>query len=264
MNLAEQKIAQAAAYVKYLARRSNAHDLHSPFAFELYNLMHDTTPFYAFELVESLRSSLLLNTKLIQVDDFGAGSQVATAPQRTIASIARHAAMPAAYAQMLFRICVKNNFKTALELGTSLGITTCYLAKTSTHMRVTTLEGCTNTAAVATHNFQKLACKNISLINAPFDTALPEVLNSFDSIDMVLIDGNHRYAPTMAYARACIPKLHNDSVLVIDDIHWSAEMEQAWADIQELDEVMMTVDLFRMGLVFFKKELTKQHFVFKF
>jgi hypothetical protein len=41
-------------------------------------------------------------------------------------------------------------------------------------------------------------------------------------------------------------------------------MEEAWAAIKADNMVKVTIDMFHMGIVFFKKELTKQHFNIRF
>jgi predicted O-methyltransferase YrrM len=82
---------------------------------------------------------------------------------------------------------------------------------------------------------------------------------------MCFIDGNHRQEPTERYFHQLLPKLNNNSVLIFDDIHWSKEMEEAWATIKEHEAVRCTSDLFFIGIVFFRQEFKeKQHFRVRF
>ena len=79
------------------------------------------------------------------------------------------------------------------------------------------------------------------------------------------LDGNHRKEPTERYFRELLPYLNNDSILVFDDIHWSKEMEEAWATIIEHEAIRCSIDLFFFGIAFMRKEFKeKQHFVVKF
>ena len=99
---------------------------------------------------------------------------------------------------------------------------------------------------------------NIDLIEGNFDTQLPKWLEQHKSIDFAFIDGNHAFKPTLAYFEALLEVVHENSILVFDDIHWSAEMEQAWAHIRAHPRVTLSIDLFFIGVVFFRKEFAQK------
>jgi predicted O-methyltransferase YrrM len=255
---------QALSYLSYWLRSGNAHGLHSPFVYGLYTTVvcHDGE-FRAYGRIEWRRHKLLKSDKTIAVKDFGAGSQVAGAggTQRRLSAIARHAAKPPRLAQLLFRLV--NHFQpaTILELGTSLGLTTAYLAAPNSRSQVITFEGCPNTAAVARETFIRLRLRNIELVEGNLDQTLPATLAMLDKpVDFVFFDGNHRYEPTLRYFEQCLANAHENSVFVLDDIHWSAEMEQAWEAIKAHPAVTVTADLFYVGLVFFRKTQPRQDF----
>jgi predicted O-methyltransferase YrrM len=152
-----------------------------------------------------------------------------------------------------------------LELGTSLGITTSYLASGNPNAGIFTLEGSIAIADSATKNFQSLELSNIELITGNFDETLAPTIKRFSSVDFAFIDGNHRYKPTINYFNQILSKIHNSSVLIFDDIHWSKEMEQAWEEIKNHSSVTCTIDLFFIGLVIFRSEIKeKQHFIIRF
>jgi predicted O-methyltransferase YrrM len=255
---------QVFSYLRYWLRSGNAHGLHSPFVYGLYTtvIRHDGQ-FQAFGRIEARRRELLASPASITVTDFGAGSQVAGASGRVrrVRDIARHSAKPPRLAQLLFRLV--NHFQptTILELGTSLGLTTAYLATANSRRQVLTFEGCPASAALARETFDKLSIKNVQLVEGNIDHLLPTTLASLAKpLDFVFFDGNHRYEPTLRYFEACLTKAHENSVFVLDDIHWSAEMEQAWAAVQAHPAVTVTVDLFYVGLVFFRKAQPRQDF----
>ncbi|WP_151085700.1 O-methyltransferase [Hymenobacter baengnokdamensis] len=248
----------------WLLRSGNAHGLHSPFVFGLYTtVIRHTGEFAAFPRIEKRRHELLASEQVLEVTDFGAGSQVAGAGgrRRPVRDIARHAAKPRRLAQLLFRLV--NHFQpaTILELGTSLGLTTAYLALADSRSQVITFEGCPNTATVARETFKKLNIKNAHLVEGNLDQTLPATLAALSQpLDFVFFDGNHRYEPTLRYFEQCLAKAHENSVFVLDDIHWSAEMERAWEAIKAHPSVTITVDLFYVGLVFFRKKQPRQDF----
>jgi hypothetical protein len=55
----------------------------------------------------------------------------------------------------------------------------------------------------------------------------------------------------------------NETVWIFDDIHWSQEMEEAWKTIQQHPKVTVTIDTFQWGIVFFRVEQPKEHFVIR-
>jgi predicted O-methyltransferase YrrM len=86
------------------------------------------------------------------------------------------------------------------------------------------------------------------------------VLEKIKTLDMLFIDGNHSYDATMRYFEMCKPYLHNQSLIVFDDIYWSKGMTQAWKEIKADPIVTVSIDLFFIGLVFFRKEQVKENF----
>jgi predicted O-methyltransferase YrrM len=240
--------------------------LHSPFVFALYtNVVRHTGFFASYAAIEQRRAELLASKESLTVRDFGAGSHTGAGHRRHVRDIARTAAKPRQLGQLLFRLV--NHFQplTVLELGTSLGLTTAYLATPSSRSRVITFEGCPATAAVARATFASLHLRNVELIEGNLDNTLAPTLAALPGpIDFAFFDGNHRYEPTLRYFEQCLIHRTDQSVFVFDDIHWSAEMDRAWEAIKAHPDVVLTIDLFYMGLVFFRKNQPKQHFFLRF
>lgn len=257
---------QALSYVRFLLRSGNAHGLHSPFVFGLYaHVINHDGPFAAFTGIEQRRQQLQRSTQTIQVRDFGAGSHTGAGRQRRIQDIARTAAKPPKLAQLLFRLVNHFRPRTILELGTSLGLTTSYLAAADSRSRVLTFEGCPATAAVARETFAQLDLHNVELVEGNLDTTLAPALAALSTpLDFAFFDGNHRYEPTLRYFELCLAHRTERSVFVLDDIHWSRDMERAWNVIRQHPDVRLTVDLFFVGLVFFRRNQPKQHFRLRF
>ena len=258
----------AAKYFKYYIHAANSkwHGTHSPFVYEfITKVMNDFTKYEEYKKVESLRKKLLLDETELTVEDFGAGSAKTNSDKRSIASIARNAAKSKKFGQLMYRMIKHYGFKNILELGTSLGITTSYLATANPAARVITMEGSENIADVAQQNFNELGLKNIELVRGNFDDTLQTVLKTMPSIDFAFIDGNHRQAPTEKYFNQLLPHIHPESILIFDDIHWSAEMEAAWKNIVAHEAVACDIDLFYIGIISFRKEFKeKQGFAVRF
>lgn len=263
----------AAKYLNYWLTASNSkgHGMHSPFVFEfITKILNDKTIYPEYKKVESLRKQLVNDNAILEVEDFGAGSSISKTNKRNVSSIAKNAAKPRKFGQLLFRMVKYHQPLTILELGTSLGITTSYLSLAKPEAKLVTMEGSKEIAEVAKKNFSTLHLRNIEIVEGNFDDTLSSVIEALSkdegsSIDFAFIDGNHRQEPTERYFQQLLSKTNNDSILVFDDIHWSGEMEAAWERIKNHSSVTCSIDLFFIGIVFFRKEFKeKQHFVVRF
>ena len=258
----------AKKYLHYYFTASNGkgHGIHSPFVFDFtQNVLNDKRHFYYYEKIESLRSRLLKDSRVLNVDDFGAGSNANTTNERSIASITRYAAKSQKFSQLLFRIVHYYQPATILELGTSLGISSAYMAAAAPKSKVVTSEGAASVASTAKDNHRLLQLDNINVLTGRFEDVLPDALDQLKVVNLAFIDGNHRFEPTKQYFEQIVSKVTSKSILIFDDIHWSEEMENVWRDIKVCDAVTTTIDLFFIGIVLFDEAFrTKQHFSVRF
>jgi predicted O-methyltransferase YrrM len=256
-----------AAYLRYLFRSGNEHAIHSPFLFELYtNVIRVKKDSHTdYDRLKSLRNKLLSSDTEIEILDLGAGSRVNHSNRRKIRTIARNAEKPAKFGRLFHRMIRHFQPETIVELGTSLGLTTLYMSKAKPDAQIISFEGCPETAKIAQQNFDGQNALNIDVILGNIDETLSPKLREFPKgIDLLYVDANHRYEPTVRYFEECLPYAHNDSVFIFDDIYWSAGMTEAWQYIKAHPRVSLTVDLFWIGLVFFRKEQVKEDFTLRF
>ncbi len=261
-----KKIAFTKRYLKYLinSKHYKGHGIHSPFIFDFtQNVIFSNKNHALFDKILTIAADFEKDNKQIQISDSGAGSRVFKGNKRRIKDIAKVSSTRIKYGKLLFRMVEYLHFENILELGTSLGVGTLYLASAK-KANVFTIEGDKAIYKIAKNTFEQAGLTNINSINSLFDKSLPEVLSKMPSIDLVYFDGNHKLEPTLKYFEQCLANINNNSIFVFDDIHWSMEMEQAWDKIKRHPQTKVTIDLFQMGIVFFRKELSKEHFVIKF
>ncbi len=255
-------------YVQYLFKASNGkgHGVHSPFVFTfIKEVLNKNANSPLIPLIESERVKLERNRQMVEVWDRGAGSRQTKSTTRHISQIAKAALKPKKYSQLLFKIVNYYQPAQVLEMGTSLGITTCYLAAANPNAYIVTMEGAPNVAAIAKNTFTKVGVHNVQIMEGDFDETLAQYLNAIQQVGVVYIDGNHRYEPTMRYFESLLQKSDNQSILIFDDIHWSKEMEKAWEEIKSNAAVTLTIDLFFIGLVFVRKaQKEKEHFIIRY
>ncbi len=255
-------------YINYYLKASNGkgHGVHSPFVFAFVkDVLNDKRGFYTYNQVERVRHQLLTDARQLTIEDFGAGSHTGLTKQRTVKAIAKSSLKPSKFSQLLFRMVDYYQPKTIVELGTSLGITTAYLAAAKPDATVITMEGSTAVANIAKENFQKLQLHNIQLVQGNFDETLTTVLANLPTLDLAFLDGNHRYQPTINYFNEVLKKSNEHTIIILDDVHWSQEMEQAWEEVKQHPQVTMTIDLFFIGIVLLRRDFkVKQDFVVRF
>ena len=256
------KFFQVISYFNHWLNVVDEHSMHSPFFFDFYTkvIKEDRTNISEFTSIEELRTNLLINNTEVIVNDLGAKSTHFKKEIRLLSKVAETSLSPQSYCKLYHRIIHYMEANRILELGTSLGITTLYLAhKNNTH--VTTFEGNPAMINVAITNFECLNCKNIELVEGNLDSELSNYLLKPAKIDFVLMDANHRYEPTIRYFNLLSRRMADKGVIVMDDIYYSKEMNRAWKELSNHQLVYGSVDLFRCGILFFDPALNRQHYV---
>lgn len=243
----------------------SGYGIHSPFVFDLVTriLRNKPDPDIVYR-IEKSRKRLLNDRRIIMVNDLGGGSDRLRHKQRKTAEIARYSAVPGKYGRVLANMSAEFGKPLILEFGTSLGISTMYLASFSCGSPVCTMEGCSATADIAAGNFADAAIDNIHLIKGSFEKTLPDLIEKGIKPGLVFIDGDHRKESVIDYFEKIAEISDNSTVIIIDDINYSREMADAWKIIKGNSRVSFTIDLFRMGLVFFREGIVRNNYVIRY
>lgn len=260
------KIFVIKSFIQYYSHACTRHSVHSPFVYNIVDeIVNDNKIFPEYSKIDHSLKSLASNSRIIEITDFGRSSAKSKYEYRleSIAHIHKTSSVSRKYGRLLFRLVRKFNPQTIIEIGTSLGVSTSYLALAAPEAKIISLEGCSVKAQVAESLFEKLNITNVHIHIGQFENILPESIKSISKLDFAFIDGHHRYKPTLQYFNLLLSKVKPDSCFVFDDIHWSAEMEKAWNEITDNEAVTVSIDLFRFGIVFFNKELSRQKFVIR-
>lgn len=247
---------RAIAYLRYVLEAKGVHKAHSPYLYELFDeVLNDEKHYYIFDKIERQRSRLLQDTRLIEVEDLGAGSKRLKGSTRRIAEIARVSAKKPKYARALCRLAMHSGAKQVLELGTSVGLTTAYLA--SSGAEVISVEGASSLADEA-REVVKGCGLQATIIHSSFDAYLSE-LEPTKQFDLIFIDGHHIGEALLDYFDRLRPHLSTTGIAVIDDIHWSNDMHRAWKQLITDESFELSLDLFEMGWLIRRDGMHKQH-----
>jgi len=272
---------QGISFLRHLGRAGDAHAVHSPFLFELYLRVEraakprltgrpwlaDAQKQAAIEAlwkdIERERKRLLASQEMLAITDLGAGSLVSRARERRLGSIARSGLLPRSWGRRLAALRYSLPAGPVLELGTSLGITTSYLASVSKEHPVVTLEGCPNTLAEAGKVWAKLGLQDrIRPILGDIDETMAEAVQQ-GPFSLVVLDANHRSGPVRRYFEQILPYLHPEGCIVLDDIYWTPDMTAAWQALASDGRVRQSVDLYRQGWLFFRPGQARERFVLR-
>jgi predicted O-methyltransferase YrrM len=249
-------------FLVYLLTSSNGkgHGVHSPFVFDfiVHVLRGKQVDVQGFMQIEAKRRELEHSSKVLEVLDLGAGSVSGKKNQRSVSSIAKRAAKPSRFARLFYRIIRYYQIDSVLELGTSLGLTTRYLSTAEPRHGVISIEGAPAIAHFTAKSFAEEGIRNTTILTGDFNNHLPAALASMKGKKLVFFDGNHQYQPTLDYFQAALGVIADADILIFDDIHWSKDMEKAWSEIRNNEKVSCTIDLFFIGIVFFRKEFKEK------
>lgn len=255
------------SFLRYFFKANNAHGIHSPFIYDLYTLViRVRKKYYALDELKAYRKELAKDTSELTLIDLGAGSfnKPVALQQVRIKDIYKRSCHSIKDTELLYRLVLHFQPRHILELGTCLGLSTLYLSKAHKNANVYTLEGNPDYAAQARKAFIQLQAHNIALIEGNIHQTLSIAMDRIPSLDFAFIDAHHAYEPTLKFFKTCLAKVHEESVIILDDIHWSSDMERAWETIKEMEEVKQTIDLFQFGIVFFKPGQVKEHFILRY
>lgn len=250
---------QILKYLQFLIQSTTQHGVHSPFVYDLVTkCFYDKKEHNNYSKLKGYKKQLLKSETSIEVTDLGEGSKRLKTTTRAVKHIAKTSASLDKSMMLMYRLFDYFKFSNALELGTSLGVATNAMALGNPNCKITTIEGCPNTSKFTASNLNNSDMTNIEFLDGHFKDVLPTLKD--ESFDFIFFDGHHNKQATLEYFEVLLPKAHNDSVFIFDDIHWSKCMTEAWEEIKQHPKVTATVNTYFWGFVFFRKEQRKEHF----
>ncbi len=248
-------------WIDYQWRAKTKYYLHSPFVYRFYLDVLEGAADENIKAIEALRNELRHNNTLIEPENFGTGEGKA----KKISELESGVAIRPKYSLVLYRLVKRFKPTTILELGTSIGLSSAYLALGNDSAKVTTIEGSGRLIEIAGNNHAKLGLPNVKTIQGNFDNCLTGVLQGLDTVDMVFFDGNHRKEATLKYFEQCLAKANENSVFIFDDIYWSPEMNEAWEEIKRHPKIKLSLDIYQLGICFFiPAKLAKEDFMLRY
>lgn len=214
--------------------------------------------------IEEKRKSYLKDRSKVFGSDLGAGSRLLKSSGQRISDIAAHGISSKKDCAFLSELIKMKQPKVSIELGTSLGIATSYLAKSSKQNFVHTFEGNNSLIQKARELFGQLNCENVDIHHGDIDEMLPRKLAQLDKIDFAVIDANHTHDAVLNYFDLLQEKISDTGIMIIDDIRWSPAMNRAWKNLISREAVSISIEFLNKGVLLFEKHLQKQHYTLSY
>ena len=249
-------------YIKYIAKAKGRHHIHSPFVYDLVDVCFNLKVAKNDKItLDNYLSILYSDKKTYLFDTYGAGSK-SKKTYTTIKALAKKAGTKGKYWELLNRLSKHYTSTNILELGTNFGLGTLAFKTGNTSSFIQSIEGSKTLNEINRNNFKKLNYNNIEFIQSSFEDFFKQKKNKI--YDLVFIDGDHIGKNLLSNLDKTLQNCHNETLIIIDDIRWSGDMLAAWEQIIADKRFHLTIDLFKLGIVFLKTNKEKEHFILRY
>ncbi len=247
----------------FILKSKNEHGVHSPFIFDLI-----TTCFYVkknnhdLTILSNYKEDLSKNSSLQEIYDFNFLSNILLSEKKKKEKIIKDFGVSNKRTRLLINLIQYLKPRSILEIGTSVGINTVTLASALENFKIITVEENEQSTNISRELFKKYNLKQIELLSGKLDDVLPDVFKK-NTFDFICFKNHGLTKKVLKYFEASVSSIHNNSVCLFKNIHIDKESDQVWEQIKKHEKVTVTIDTFKWGLVFFRKEQEKEHFIIR-
>lgn len=214
-----------------------------------------------FLKIKVQRQKFLKDKTTIKVEDYGAKGN-GEIKLKKISGITETSASSLKKVRFLYSLVKYYKPASILELGTSVGLSAASMALATPDTKIVTVEGSEAIANLADGLFAELQINNVEIHVSTFDAILYDLLPRLSRPHIIFIDGNHTKDATIRYFEAVLHVADESSIVVFDDIYWSPGMKAAWDNITKHEASKVCINLYDVGIVFFKGEKVSEEICF--
>ncbi len=148
------------------------------------------------------------------------------------------------------RLCASHSHaRIIVELGSSTGISGCYLSSARGCERFFTIEGSPDLAAVARRHLAEVSSK-AKVIVGRFDEVLePTLIGLPDRVDLAFVDGPKTREDLRSTLEVLLPFMAPGGLVILDDVRWSRTMWRSWLAVARAPGVSYALCVGRFGVV---------------
>lgn len=218
------RLSRAGTRILYKVRHHKGHGIHSPFVFNfITKVIEEKTAYYAYN---DIREYILSFPEIQFVEN--------------------------KFGRLLFKSVNYFNAKTILELGSGIGINTLYLTVASKQSHCISVETDDKKRELAKQLLKKWGY-NIQLTADKF----PVIDKPLDCILLNLRDYDTDHQTLIPYLLSCV---NENSFIIVDGIRTNRKHQMLWKRLIGCEEVIVSLDLFHVGLLFFNPKYYKRNF----
>lgn len=245
-------------YLEYYFKAETKFNIHPPFLFNFIDFTFDQDRiFYAFDKIQEASEILKRNETHIPSEPFSKNRQQ---DQFTVAELYKKSGHSVSEYECLYRMNLFLKSKNSLELGACTGMSGIAIALSNKSGKLTSIEGNQFLSSICNAMFDRFKLSNAQCIAIEFDSFLNTT--SVQDFDFVFLDGDHQYDSTIKYASKLLTITTDAAVLVLDDIHWSADMYRAWKDLIKHPAIQCSLETERWGILFKNKILSAGNYTY--
>ena len=241
-------------YIQYLFKSKNrkGFGIHSPYVYYLMTMVIENKhPYYRFSQVEALRKILKKSSKKLLISKDGDDGQ----EEGLLSSLVGKNTFSPSYDQLLFRLSKFFHPQTIVEFGSSIGISTIYLATPDSRTKVYAGEKEKSEAELLKMNLKKTGVENVQVYE-DYKKQLENVTEG--EIGLVCFGRKCKSEEIENLYSEVENKLVTTSVVIISDIHKDKEKEKVWNKIRESANVRVDLDLFFYGILIYNNDLQRE------
>lgn len=221
-------------FVRFKTKRG--YGVHSPFVFHfIVEILNCDYHYYAFSELDILRESLVAEFRI----------------------------KPLAYYHLLYRLSNYLNPSRIISVGNnnSTILSSFYLTAPKSDIRTCVLDATLN-PNISIEFSESPLFKRISFFERI--THLSDInrfMCGINAIDILYLSkGNNLKVDLWDFLTICFTKVHNDSLLIIEDISSSDKAALLWDKIRESPNTTVTIDMKSFGFAFFSDKLYKKNY----
>ncbi len=251
----QQIVSRIPGLWSYYKRALTIYDIHSPYLADFIEAVFDSHySYYDFGILSNARGILHQNKDQI----IGTSkSENRAQPSPTVSAFTKRAASGLSELKKLYRLCVFSKPRRILELGTGVGLSSLAMGLASKHSSIDTVEMNANLCELAHSLHCRYQLSRIRIHNVTIEEFLQA--NPNKKFDLIFLDAHHEGKATVDYAARLYPMLNEEGILLIDDIHWSSDMNAAWKLVRRAYWCTNTLETFRWGFVFKTDRIKNVH-----
>jgi predicted O-methyltransferase YrrM len=246
-------------FIQYLIKGRSKYYIHSPFVYDFCRFVLSRKPLQKdSDTINSIIKYYQSKKDILNLQEFGAARKRDYAIK--IGDYLNRTAITNKYGRLLHNLVAYYQVEHVIETGTALGISTSWMALSNPNCKISSIEGNKKLCDVSNEMFIRFSITNTQVYCGLVEDVLPELAKNMKCKTLLFIDAHHTGAATMRYFAMIKSYVKDDTIVVFDDINYSAEMNDAWKNIICDERVTLSLNLYRIGVIFFNPSLSKQAF----